>query len=312
MFHKVARERQGTSGRGRSTHLEVELQVQLGLGLGAGVLEQQGEELGGSGEPPEGEGAELVGAGVGVAGGQDLPDPVHDRVHRDGVAGLEAGDEGAEAVLVGAAEADVPAAAFGLAPLFVEVGVGLDDLGFGDLEHPSDAFGGDEPGHGGVDDVDPVGGQVAGELRDPAGDPDLALPAPGDGPGEREAVLEVEDVGEHVAGRGHAGAAGEGDLAEAEVLHAGRALAADLPQDVPEAPLNVSVGSLGRVGRVDRGPGGEQFQPMHFSEPGSSLGLGRGGQDGLRVEVEKGADHGYDASRLHRQSDPGFTLRSTC
>ena len=256
------------------------------------MLEQQGEELGGAGEPPEGEGTELVGAGVRVEGLDDLPDAVDDGVDGDRVAGLEARDEDAQAVLVGAAETDVAPAPLGLAPLLVQFGVGLDDLRLGDLEDPTDGFGGDESGDCAVDDVDPVGGQVARELRHPTRDPDLAFATTADRPGEREPVLEVEDVGEHVAGRGHTGTAGERDLAEAEVLDAGRALAAHLPQHVADAASDVAVGSISGVGRMHRGPGGEQLELGHLREPRSPLGLGRGGQQAGRVEVEKGAGHG--------------------
>ena len=125
------------------------------------MLEQEREQLSGPREPAEREGAELVGAGVGVEGFDDLRDAVDGGVDGDGVAGLELGDEGAQAVLVGAAEAEVAASALGLAPLLMEVGVGLDDLGLGDLEHPSGRLAGDHPGHSGVDDVDSVGRQVA-------------------------------------------------------------------------------------------------------------------------------------------------------
>ena len=181
--------------------LEVRLGVGLGVGVGVGggVFEQEGEELGGAGEPAERDGAELVGAGVGVAGRDDLADAVHDGVHGGRVAGFESGDEGAQAVLIGAAEADVAAPAFGFAPLVVQLGVGLDDLGLGDREDPAGGLGGDHPGDRGVDDVDLVERQVAGELGDAAGEPHLALAAPGHCPGQGEPVFEVEDVGEHVA-----------------------------------------------------------------------------------------------------------------
>ncbi|MET0523747.1 MAG: hypothetical protein ABWZ91_03035, partial [Nocardioides sp.] len=89
--------------------VQVELRVRLGVRLGVrcvGVFEEQGEQLGGAGQPGEGEGAQLVGAGLGVARRDDLPDAVHDRIDRGGVTGLEAGDEGAQAVLVGAPEPD--------------------------------------------------------------------------------------------------------------------------------------------------------------------------------------------------------------
>ena len=46
--------------------------------------------------------------------------------------------------------------------------------------------------------------------------------------------------------------------------------------------------ALGRVGGMDRGPGGEHLELAHLREPGGPLGLGRGGQEAGRVEVEEG------------------------
>jgi hypothetical protein len=69
----------------------VEVESQLGIGLGVrcvGVLDEEGEQLSGPGEPGEGEGAELVGVGLGVERGDDLRDAVHDGVDGGGVAGL--------------------------------------------------------------------------------------------------------------------------------------------------------------------------------------------------------------------------------
>ena len=134
---EVDGEREGTRRRRLLRLVEVELEVKdeircwLDLGLRSGVFEQQGEELGRAGEPAEGEGAELLGERFGVARGDDLGDAMDDRVDRDGVTCLEARDEGAQADLVGAPEPDVAAAALGLAPLLVELGVGLDDPGLG-------------------------------------------------------------------------------------------------------------------------------------------------------------------------------------
>ena len=263
------------------------------------MLEQQGEELGGAGEPPERECAELVGAGVGVTGRDDLADAVHDRVDGDRVAGFESGDEGAQSVLIGPAEPEVAPSALCLAPLVVQLGVGLDDLRFGDGEDASGCFGRDHPGDRGVHDVDRVGVQVAGEPGDAPSHPHLALTAAGHGPGQREPVLEVEDVGEHVAGGGDAGTAGQRDLAETEVLHPWRALPTHLPQHVADTSRDMAVGALGRVGGVDRRPCREQLEPMHLGEPGRSLGLGRGGQEAFRVEVDEVGVHASNASRDH-------------
>ena len=246
---EVGGEREGTRQRGRLRLAAPGsgLEVEVGSGsasarVGIGVLEEQGEELGGAGEPAEGEGAELLGERFGVTRGDDLGDAVDDRVDRDGVAGLEAGDEGAQAELVGAAEADVAAAALGIAALLVQLGVGLDDLGLGDLEHAARRLGGDHPRHRAVDQPDLVAGEVARQLGDAPGHPHLALPAPAHRPRQRQPVLEVEHVGQRVRRGRHPGAAGEGDLAEAEVLHTGRALPAELAQHVAHPARDVTVG----------------------------------------------------------------------
>ena len=272
------------------------------------MLQQQGEELGGAGEPSEGEGAELVGAGVGVAGREDLADPVHDGVHGDRVAGFEAGDEGAQSVLVRAAEADVAAPALRFAPFVVQLGVGLDDLGLGDCEDAPGRLGGDHPGHRGVDDADLVDWQVAGKLRDAASDPDLALAASGHGPGQRQPVLQVEDVGERVAGGHHSGAAGQRDLAQAEVLHARRAVAADLDQHVADAAGDVAVGALGRVARVDAPPTGQHLEVVDLGVPAGPHGLGRPGQEAL---VEVGRSSNRSNSPTPRPRKPSWTLNLT-
>ena len=254
----------------------------VGVGLGSGVLQQQGEELGGAGEPSEGEGAELVGAGVGVAGREDLADPVHDGVHGDRVAGFESGDEGAQSVLVRAAEADVAAPALRFAPFVVQLGVGLDDLGLGDCEDAPGRLGGDHPGDGGVDDGDLVDFQVTGQLRDAAGDPRLALAASSHGPGQRQPVLQVENVGERVTRGHHPGAAGQRDLAQAEVLNPWGAVAADLDQHVADPASRLrrrrDLGSGRWSGRPPTGRAPRGRRPLRVDAPARPRTTGPGGQ----------------------------------
>jgi hypothetical protein len=83
----------------------------------------------------------------------------------------------------------------------------------------------------------------------------------------------------------HPRAAGQGDLAEAEVLHARRAVAADLHQHVAEASGRRSVGSLGRIARVHGRPLGEHLQVPDLSESSGLHGLERPGQESGCVEV---------------------------
>jgi hypothetical protein len=234
---------------------------------------------------PKARARSFVGAGVEVAGGDDLGDAVHGGVDCGGVAGFEAGDEGAQAVLVGAAQAEVAAAAFGLAAFVVQGGVGFDDLGLGDGQDPAGGFGGDQPGDRGVHHADLVAGQVARQLRDTAGEPGLALAAAADRPGQGQTVLEVQDVGDRVRRRGDPGGAGQGDLAEAEVRDAGGAITAELPEHVADPAGDVAVGTFGGVGGVHGRPGGKDLEGVDLREPGGALGLGRGGEEAGRVEV---------------------------
>jgi hypothetical protein len=141
---------------------------------------------------------------------------------------------------------------------------------------------------------------VAREPDDPPGDEDLGLARPHDGPGRREPVLEIEDVGERVGGGGDAGAAGQCDLAEAEVLHARCALAAELDQHVTEAPRLRAVRPLGGVGGVDRRPLREDLEVVDLSQPTLPHGTARGGQQAGRVELGEGVGHVFDSRDRHR------------
>ena len=109
------------------------------------MVEEQREQLGGSRQPPERDRAELIGAGLRMPWGDDLDDPRQGRLDPHDVAGLAAGDHGAQAELVGARGGHVAPAAFGLDPGLVQLRVGLDDLGLGDLQHPAPGLVGDHP-----------------------------------------------------------------------------------------------------------------------------------------------------------------------
>jgi len=148
------------------------------------VLQQQGEQFGRSGEPPERDRPELVGGRVGVAWGDDLGDPGQGGVDPVGVTSGDAGDHGPQAVLVGARGGDVPPAALLFGALLMQCRVGLDDLRLRHGEDPAARLAGDDPGDCAVDHADAVQRQVAGQLGDPAGDVDLGLTGLHDGPGE--------------------------------------------------------------------------------------------------------------------------------
>ncbi|WP_442940045.1 hypothetical protein [Nocardioides sp. B-3] len=140
--------------------------------LDLGVLEQQLEQVGRSGEPAEGEGAELVAVVVvAVGGGEDVGDAVGQGVDPDGVAVEDAGDDGAVAGVVGAGQGDVAAVSFECEAGGLVVGVGLDGLGAGELEDGGGGLCGDSSGDRAVDDAHGVGVRVAGGDGDLAGDP---------------------------------------------------------------------------------------------------------------------------------------------
>ena len=138
--------------------------VGLGAGLGVGVLEQEPEQLGGSGEPPEREGAQQVAGGVGVFGspGEDVGDPADHGVDVRRVARGDPGDDVAQPGLVGPGQGHEPAALLGLDLRLVGGGVGLDDLGLDDAQHPARGLARERGRGGGVDHRDRGRGQVAG------------------------------------------------------------------------------------------------------------------------------------------------------
>ena len=249
------------------------------------MLDEELQQLGGPGEEPERDRPQLVGAGVRVARRDDVGHPLHGRADPDGVTGLDPRDHRAQAELVGAAEADVAPGALGLGALVVESGIRLDDRGLGNREDPSAGLVGDDARHGGVHDADAVGGEVARQPRHAARDEHLGIAGAQHRPGPGEPVLEVEHVGQSVARRGHTGAAGERDLAEAEVLHAGRALAAEADQHVAESARMRAVGSLGRVGRVHRRPLRQDLEVTDLGQSTLPHRTARGGQQGRRLEA---------------------------
>ncbi|WP_283095585.1 hypothetical protein [Nocardioides alcanivorans] len=91
-------------------------------------------------------------------------------------------------MFVGLAEVDVAALLLGFDAGVVEVGVGFDDLGGGDVEDPSGAFAVQDGGDGGVDQTDCCVGEVAGEAGDLADHPHVHDGVLGFGPDRRESV----------------------------------------------------------------------------------------------------------------------------
>ena len=257
------------------------------------MLEQELQQLGGPGQEPEGDRAQLVVARVRVERREDLGDALHGRVDPDRIPGLDPRDDRTEAELVGAAEADVASGALGLGALVVEVGVGLDDLGLGDGEDPTARLVGDDPRDGRVDDPDPVEGQVTGQPRDAASDVDLGLAGAQHRPRPGESVLQVQHVGEGIARRGHPGAAGQCDLPEAEVLDAGRAVATGVDQHVAETSCMTTLRPLGRVCRVHCRPLRQDLEVADLGQSALPHRTTRRGQEGRCVEVGEGVDHAF-------------------
>ena len=71
---------------------------------------------------------------------------------------FDSGDQSAQAVLVGAGEPDIAAESLGFGKLFVQVRIGLDDLGLGDREHPAAGLASDDTRDRGIHDAHPIGG----------------------------------------------------------------------------------------------------------------------------------------------------------
>ena len=258
----------------------VRLAVGLGVGwLGGclaggggdvGGLEQQDEQVGGAGQPAEGDRAEQVAGGAGVlgAGGEDLGDPGDHGVDPGGVAGADAGDDVAQPGLVGAGQRDVAAALLGAASGVVGGLVGLDDLGLGDRDDAPGCLAGDRGGDGVVDQVDHLGGEPAGQGGDLARHPRLGLQGQHQGPGAGQAVAQVEDVGHDGARREGVHAAGDAELAQGQLADLRRALAAD-----PVEPVTAG-GSreTGRRARVQPRVAGVQVGPVRHQQQVLDLG----------------------------------------
>ena len=184
------------------------------------MVEEEFEEVGGSGEPPERHGAELVDVVVGPMGlGEDVGDSLDHGVDPGGVAGGDAGDDVAVAEFVGAGEFHVPLPPFGLFAGGVGFGVGFDDRGLRGLQDAGGGMPADHAGNGRIHDGDLLVGEVAGEHGCFAGDPHLTATGLDDLPGLREPVLQVEHVGDQGPGGGVVGAAGDPQLGQGVLPH---------------------------------------------------------------------------------------------
>ncbi|GAB3773067.1 hypothetical protein GCM10028867_07210 [Nocardioides pacificus] len=198
-----------------------------------GGFEEELEEFGGASQPAERLGAEQVAASVGVAGGEDVGDAVHGGVDPGGVAGGDPGDHVAQAGGVGAGQGHVAPCLFGRDPFGVRGGVGLDDLGRADRQHPRGRLGGHTGRDRGIDQTHDRVRELAGQGRDLAHQPLLHGPGGEPGPGQRQAVAQVEDVGGDLARRQRVALAGYRELTQGELTHPRGALAPDLDQPVP-------------------------------------------------------------------------------
>ncbi|MDT0186401.1 hypothetical protein Q9S36_40070 [Microbacterium sp. ARD31] len=124
------------------------------------MVQKEFQQVGGSGEPAQGEGAELVTVVV-VAHrrGKDVGDPVDHGVEPGGVTRGDTGDEVTVAELVGARERHVALVARALALGAVGLGIGLDHLRASDLEDRGGCVPGDGLADRPVDPLDLIGEQ---------------------------------------------------------------------------------------------------------------------------------------------------------
>ena len=290
---------------------EVDDQDGLPCGGRGGVATEQGEQVFGTSEPAEGLGAQRVAGGVvGEARCEQVGDAFEHGVDPHGVARLDPGDEVAQPELVGLGEGGVAAAELLGEEASVALGVGLDDLGADDVEEPARGDLGEVVGQGGVDDHDAELVEGAREGGGLAGDPGLE----GEGlhglPPARQAVAQVEGVGDDRAGGVVVDAAGDGELGEAEVLDHRGAVAADLDQPVLARPGPAREASTLGIGCVEVGPPrGEREVACLRHAPGDDLVLDRG-QGGGGIEVvearvggrrtlDDGIEHVFDHRRIH-------------
>jgi hypothetical protein len=162
--------------------------------MGVLVLEQEPEDLGGTGQPAQGDRAQLVTTGVWMPVEDRLGHPVDHGVDPDRVTGLDPGDQVAQPELVGAREGDEPAAALRLDPGGVRGRVGLDHFGLTDLPHPSRRLSGYRLGHRGVDHPHPVQRQPSRQPGDLARQPHRAGQVQDPRPYARQPVDQVQHV----------------------------------------------------------------------------------------------------------------------
>ncbi len=226
---------------------------------------EQGQQLVGTAQPPEGDRAQLVAGGaLGVVARDQVGDPLEQGVHPHGVAVGDASDDMTQPVLVGAGEGDIATAALRLHLGRVGRGVGLDDLGSGHVEHPAGRLGGDDRGHGSVDEADRRQRHRSRHARDLAGHPGLCLERLDAIPDERQPVLQVEHVGDDGLAGDRVDLADHGQLGDAELPHPRRTLTAHLDQPV-RGPRAAAVGRPAGVGGVESRPMGRQPEIVDLS-----------------------------------------------
>ena len=123
------------------------------------------------------------------------------RVHVGGVAGGDPGDHVPQPGLVGPGQRHEPAVLRGLHLRRVGGGVGLDDLGLHDGQHPGRALPGDRRRGRGVDQPHRGQGQVPGQGGDLADQPGIRPPGQEHRPHPGQPVPQVQHVRGHRPGR---------------------------------------------------------------------------------------------------------------
>ena len=248
------------------------------------------------------------GVASGCRGRDDLRDPGHGRVHGDRVAGVEAGEEHPQAVLVGAPQPGEPGAALGLAPA-PRAGPGSASMTLASATSstrpaPSLAI-----------------------IRDIAESTSPTLSAPR----WRESLaIRRASQTSHSPRRHTAQVSGSRCCRSSTSASALRDAIAPVPRasaisprqksctpGVPSPPTWTStlpdptrhgpVGALGRVGGVHRRPLREHLEVVDLRQPAGPHDLARSGEEPAGIEVGQVVEHVFDPTGTHRHPEPLWT-----